>query len=212
MAKHSIPKSGGTSKFRMVVIDAELQEGEIGQLAQAIQGAFGGQRATSVRLNGLVARSLPSPASAEIPAELDSTEAVEDGGVEVTVPAPARQKAQKKIRTPKLDADLHPGVDPSLQAYAEARHVTAATSVLKKFLIVASWLHEDRSGMKVTADRAYTCFRFIGWPFNIDFDQPLRDLRAKNKFLELKQEDKGKGEFSITHLGLDKATKMRVAS
>ena len=31
MAKHSIPKSGGTSKFRMVVIDAELQEGEIGQ-------------------------------------------------------------------------------------------------------------------------------------------------------------------------------------
>ena len=42
MAKPSTPKSGSTSKFRMVVIDAELQEGEISQLAQAIQGAFGG--------------------------------------------------------------------------------------------------------------------------------------------------------------------------
>jgi hypothetical protein len=212
MAKHSIPKSGGTSKFRMVVIDAELQEGEIGQLAQAIQGAFGGQRATAVRLSGSVARSLPSPDSAEIPAELDGAEIVEDGGVAVTVPAPARPKAQKKIRTPNLDADLHPEMDPSFKAYAEARNVTAATAVLTKFLIVASWLHEERSKMKITADRAYTCFRFIGWPFNIDFDQPLRDLRAKNKFLELKPEDKGKGEFSITHLGLNKATKMRVAS
>src|SRR6266478_9866684 len=52
MAKHPMPKSGGTSKFRMVVIDAELQEGEIGQLAQAIQGAFGGQRVAAIRLNG----------------------------------------------------------------------------------------------------------------------------------------------------------------
>jgi hypothetical protein len=212
MAKHSIPKSGGTSKFRMVVIDAELQEGEISQLAQAIQGAFGGQRATAVRLSESVARALPSPDSAEIPAELDGAEIVEDSGVAVTAPAPARPKAQKKIRTPNLDADLHPEVDPSFKAYAEARNVTAATAVLTKFLIVAAWLHEERSGMKITADRAYTCFRFIGWPFSIDFDQPLRDLRAKKKFLELKPEDKGKGEFSITHLGLDKATKMRVAS
>jgi hypothetical protein len=143
---------------------------------------------------------------------LDSIEAGEDGGVTVTVPAPARPKAQKKVRTPKLDADLHPGADPSFKAYAEARNATAATSVLTKFLIVASWLHEERSEMKITADRAYTCFRFIGWPFNIDFDQPLRDLKAKNKFLGLKPEDKGKGEFFITHLGLDRATKMRVAS
>jgi hypothetical protein len=212
MARHSIPKSGGTSKFRIVVIDAEVQEGEIGQLAQAIQGAFGGQRATAVRFNGSAARSLPSPDSGEIPAELDGSEVAEDAGVAVTAPAPVRPKVQKKIRTPNLAADLHPGEDPSFKAYAEARNVTGATSVLKKFLIAASWLHEERSGMKITADRAYTCFRFIGWPFNIDFDQPLRDLRTKNKFLELKPEDKGRGEFSITHLGLDQATKMRVAS
>lgn len=82
----------------------------------------------------------------------------------------------------------------------------------RKFLVVASWLDEERSGMPITADRAYTCFRFIGWPYSIDFDQPLRDLKAKNKFLEQKPEHKGKGEFSVTHLGLDRATKMRVAS
>jgi hypothetical protein len=117
-----------------------------------------------------------------------------------------RLKVQKKFRTPNLDADLHPEADPSFKAYAEARNVTGTTKVLKKFLIVASWLDEERSGMPITADRAYTCFRFIGWPYNIDFDQPLRDLKAKNKFLEQRPEHKGTGEFSVTHLGLDRAT------
>jgi hypothetical protein len=213
MAKHSVPKGSGTSKFRMVVIDAELQEGEIGQLVQAIQGAFSGQRAAPVRPNGPAVGSLPSPEILEIPAELDGAEVAEDAGVAATSPAPARPKSQKKLRTPNLDPNLHPGADPSLKAYAEARNVTATTSVLTKFLTVASWLHEERDGMKMTADRAYTCFRFISWPFNIDFYQPLRDLRAKNyRFLEMKPEDKGKGEFSMTHLGLDKATKMKSAS
>jgi hypothetical protein len=172
----------------MVVIDAELQEGEISQLAQAIQGAFGGQRPTPLRFNGPGVRSLPGPDSDDIPAELDGAEVLEDGPV-VTAPAPTKPKAQKKIRAPNLDTDLHPGGDPSFKAYAEARNVTSTSPVLTKFLIVASWLHDQRSGMKITAARAYTCFRFIEWPYNIDFDQPLRDLRAKNKFLELKPED-----------------------
>jgi hypothetical protein len=195
----------------MVVIDAELQEGEIGQLAQAIQGAFGGRRVIDARLNGPVSRSLPGPDSGEAPTELDGVpvaEVVEHAGPADTEPPPARPKVQKKIRTPNLDADLDPGEDPSLKAYADARNVTGSTSVLTKFLIAASWLHEQRNGMSITADRAYTCFRFVGWPCNIDFYQPLRDLRAKNKFLDLK----GKGEFSVNLLGLDKASKMRVAS
>jgi hypothetical protein len=167
---------------------------------------------TAVRPNGSAARLLPSPDSGEIPAELDGAEVIEDARASVIAPAPARPKGQKKIRTPNLDADLHPEEDPSFKVYADARNVTGATSVLMKFLIVASWLHEERSGMNITAGRAYTCFRFIGWSYNIDFDQPLRDLRSKNKFLDLKPEHRGKGEFTITHLGLDRATKMRVAS
>jgi hypothetical protein len=164
-----------------------------------------------VRLNGSAARSLPSPGSEETPAELDGDEFVEDAEEAVTTPAPSRPKAQKKIRTPSLDNDLHPGTDSSFQAYAEARNVTSATAVLMKFLIVASWLHEERSETYITADRAFTCFRFVKWPFNIDFDQPLRDLKRKN-FIEQKPDHKGKGEFTVTHLGLDRATKMKVAS
>jgi hypothetical protein len=197
----------------MVVIDAELQEGEISQLAQAIQGAFGGQRTGIVSVNGSSARSLPSPDSGMIAAELDTGEIVEDAGETMTERAPAKPKAPKKPRTPNLDGDLHPGEDPSLEAYATARGVTGASPVLRKFLVVAAWLHEQRHETKINADRAYTCFRFIGWPSNIDFDQPLRDLsRSNSQCLELKPEDKGKGEFTITHLGLAKANKMRVAS
>jgi hypothetical protein len=199
----------------MVVIDAELQEGEISQLAQAIQGAFGGQpRATAVSLNGSAARSLLSPETGVAPAvELDGGEIIEDGGASMTAPTPTRPKVPKKLRTPNLDNDLHPGEDLSLKAYADARNIAPASPVLRKFLVVAAWLHEQRSGMKITADRAFTCFRFVGWSSNIDFDQPLRDLsRSNSQCLELKPEDKGKGEFTITHFGLDKVNKMRVAS
>jgi hypothetical protein len=212
MARHSTIRGGGTSKFRMVVIDAELQDGEIAQLAQAIQGAFGVQRAAVARLNGPALNPLPSPDTIDLSVQPDGAEAAMDAEAGTAPVPPVKPKAPKKIRTPKLISDLHPGENPSFKPYAETRGVTAQASVLKKFLIVAAWLHEERSGMKITADRAYTCFRFIGWPFNIDFYQPLRDLRAKSKYLELKPEDKGKGEFSITHLGLNKATEMRLAS
>jgi hypothetical protein len=89
-------------------------------------------------------RLLPSPDSGEIPGEPDGAELVEDGPV-VTPPAPTRPKAQKKIRTPNLDNELHPGEHPSFKAYAEPRNVTGASPVLTKFLIVASWLHEERA-------------------------------------------------------------------
>ena len=214
MAWHSVPKNGSASKFRMVVIDAELQEGGIGQLAQAIQGAFGGQRVTAVRLKGPATKSLLNPDSVEPSAELDGADVVEDVGVvdaEPPLPKPKAQRAPKKIRTPSLDTDLNPGADPSFKACADASNVTSATSVLTKFLIVAAWLHEERGRMNITADRAYTCFRFAKWPFNVDFEQPLGDLKSKSNYLELKPESKGKGEFSITHLGLDKATKMKAS-
>src|SRR5437763_13666248 len=103
----------------MVVIDAELQEGEISHLAQAIQGAFGGQsRATTVSLNGSAARSLPSPDTGVVPAvELGGGQIIEDGGASMTAPTSPRPKAPKKLRTPNLDSDLHAGGDPSLTAY-----------------------------------------------------------------------------------------------
>src|SRR5271168_4668679 len=111
MAKHSISKSGGTSRFRMVVIDAELQEGEISQLAQAIQGAFGAQRVTSVRVNGSATRSLPSSDLGEISGSLDAAEdelVVDDAGTEVVALTPAKPRAQKKLRTPNLDNEVNP--------------------------------------------------------------------------------------------------------
>ena len=121
----------------------------------------------------------------------------------VIASTPQRPKSPKKMRTPELVNDLHPGTNPPFKTYADARGVSAGTSVISKFLVVASWLFEERSETPVTADRVFTCFRFVRWPFNIDFDQPLRDLKRKN-FLE----QKGKATFSITHLGLDQTTKM----
>ena len=170
MAKPSTPKSGGTSKFRMVVIDAELQEGEISQLAQAIQGAFGGQRVTTVRVNGTPARSLLNLESGDISAEPQDNKLPDDAMelAPTTEPPTSKPRVQKKVRTPNLDKELRPDMDPPLKAYTDARNVTASSPVITKFLVVASWLHEERSETPITADRAFTCFRFIKWSYGID--------------------------------------------
>ena len=121
MVKHSTPKSGGTSKFRMVVIDAELQEGEIGQLAQAIQGAFGGQRVTAVRLNGPAVRSLPSPEPEEIFAELGGGEVAEDAVELVMEPVPPRPN-------PTASLILHDGLLTHLSATGASRQSVRQSS------------------------------------------------------------------------------------
>ncbi|MFZ2005678.1 MAG: hypothetical protein WAV02_11365, partial [Stellaceae bacterium] len=187
------------------------QEGEIGQLAHAIQGAFGDHR-NSARTNGAAVRSLSAPQLAELPAEENDGEVVDHVEPEVATPASPRTRAPRKMRSPKLDLELHPEVEPSLKAYAEARNVTASASVLMKFLAIAAWLHEERAEMKINANRAFTCFRFMEWPFDINFYQPLADLRSKRDFLDLKSEDRANGDYTITHLGLARAAKMKTTS
>lgn len=62
MAKASA-KAGGTSRIRFVMFDAEVADGEIGQITQAIQNALRGPAQ-------VIARRLPPP-----PAALNAPEA-----------------------------------------------------------------------------------------------------------------------------------------
>jgi len=209
MAKSSVAK--GTSKVRLFYMEADLQEGEITQVAQMIQHALGG-RGTVQRLNGPAARVLPAPVD-DAPHEVDgAAEVIDAAEIDEASPAPAKPRRQRKIRNPNLDHSLHPDVEPTFKAYADARNISSGTNRLTKFLVVAAWLHEERNQTPITGDRAFTCFRFIKWPYGIDFDQPLRDLKLKRNFLDQSPEQKGKGEYSITHLGLDHVNKMKVGS
>jgi hypothetical protein len=207
MAKGPVPR-GGTSKVKLFYMEADLQEGEITQIAQMIQNTLGG-RATVQRLNGPSARSLPSPVNGEAH-ELDgSAEIIEDAEVEEAAPTPAKARAERSIRTPNLDSAVKPDDDPSFADYIRGMDVK---SYAKKILAAAAWLQEQRNGMAITGDRAFTCFRFVEWPTkDVDFDQPLRNYKSM-KLFEQGGDQKGTGEYSINDLGLKKAAKMRTGS
>lgn len=197
MSRRPQSPTSSPSRIRFIMVDAEISNGDLGQVTQAIQNALRPQQAVGIKK---YISTTTSPQDAGEPAEAElvdpgpdmDTEPVEDALR--TADQSPRARAPRKIRTPKvLEIDLV--TEPSLESYAKK---VAPTSDRKRFLTIAAWFHLHRGGIPVTADHVYTCYRHLKWPSNIkDFSQPLRDLK-RDQYLELK----GKGEFSINHLGL----------
>lgn len=196
MAKGSV-KSGGMSRIRVVMFDAEIADGEIGPFTQAIQTALRGPAPLTVQ-------RLPSPSkpqdmnggSPEAEIEVDQDDAANDAASE----AP-RQRAQRKpAPTPNvIDIDMNREV--SLASFAQGKDTE---SHHKRFLVAAAWLKEHRSIDAVSPDHIYTCYRSIGWPTNIpDFGQPLRALKVKKYFTQPE-----KGLYAINHIGLAHVKKL----
>jgi len=192
MAKQAA-RSGGTSRIRFVMFDAEVPEGEIGQLTQAMQKALLGT--TPMTVQRVVAPAVLKAPDAngrelEPDVEVDQEDEIIDAA-----PTP-RQPRQKRTvsKMPKvLTIDMESDV--SLAAFAQGKD---SGSQHKKFLIAAAWLAEHRATPAVNEDHIFTCFKSIGWPINIaDFSQPLRDLKAKRQFFE-----KTERGYEINHLGL----------
>jgi hypothetical protein len=184
------------------MVDAEIAEGDVGPITQAIQNALRSPSSGTVhRLQPPVAKSNPQENNGgnESQAGLDLDDHAEV--VEVAAPEPRQSRARRTVsRIPNVVAvDMNEEV--SLASFA---HGKDAKSQHKKYLIAAAWLKEHRAIDAVTDDHIYTCFKSMGWPTNIpDFSQPLRDLKAKHRFFE--KTDKG---YEINHLGLDFVNKL----
>jgi len=202
MAKNSTAKSGGTSRIRFVMVDAEIADGDIGQITQAIQNALRGPAQAPI-----VKRiTAPAPANGN-GAEVHELEPADEENDDIEViessPQPARQPRTAKRsapRTPKIvTIDMNEPV--SLATFAQGKD---AKSQHKKYMIAAAWLKEHRDIPAVTGDHIYTCFRSMGWSTNIsDFGQPLRDLKFKLQYFD--KSDKG---YEINHIGLDFVKKL----
>ena len=194
MAK-AAAKVGGTSRIRFVMFDAEVAEGEIGQITQAIQNALRGPSQVSVqRLPNPTALKAPEANGHDQSADVEAPSDEEILDVTPT-PAPRQPRARRTVaKMPKvISIDMESDV--SFASFANGKD---AGSQHKKFLIVAAWLAEHRNTPAVTEDHVFTCFKSIGWPLNIpDFGQPLRDIKTKRQFFE--KSDKG---YEINHLGL----------
>ncbi len=195
MARVSV-KSGGMSRIRFVMFDAEIADGEIGPITQAIQNALRGPTPVAVQ-------RLPSPKVQDTNGSAPEPEVEveqDDPIIDATSEAPRQRAPRKPAPTPNVvEIDMNEGV--SLASFAQGKD---AKSHHKKYLISAAWLAEHRNIAAVSVDHIYTCYRSMNWSTNIpDFAQPLRELKAKKFFTQPE-----KGLYSINHIGLDYVKKL----
>lgn len=198
MAKSTTGKTAGTSKIRFIMVEAEIADGDIGQITQAIQNALKNSSVTTQRIAG------PSVKAITRETEIDEDDVVEEAEA-IEIETPVRQPRPKVQRAAKpapevLNLDMTSEV--SLASYVEG---TNPKSTLKRYLLIAAWFKEHRAVAAVTAAHIYTGFRTLKWSVNIpDFSQPLRDLKAA-KYMTVPE----KGHYAINHLGIAEVEGLR---
>jgi hypothetical protein len=203
MAKNSTVRTGGPARVRLVVLDAEIPDGDLAAFNQVLQNALRGPGTTIVqqRVNGSTTKTLTHQPAAEIVAEVEEVadDLNEDETDVVSQPAKPRAKRSPPRSPNVVKIDMNAPI--SLATFAQGKD---AKSQHKKYMISSAWLKECRDIDAVTGDHIFTCFKSMGWSTNIvDFTQPLRVLKAKYKFFE--KSDKG---YEINHIGLDHVTKL----
>lgn len=198
MAKNSGGRASTPSRIRFVMVEAELGDGDIGQITQAIQNALRSPATSSVKR--LAATTAVNSATYEPEIESETND-VEENEIIDERPTPAKARGPRKASPEPDIVEIDMNSDVSLASFAQGKD---AKSQHKKYLIAAAWLKEHRGIAGVTAGHIYTCFRSMGWSTNIpDFWQPLRDLKAKKYFSR-----NDKNEYEINHIGLDYVKKL----
>ncbi len=200
MAKGTTSKSTGTSKIRFIMVEAEIADGDIGQITQAIQNALrtSSPATTPQRLAMPGLKAVARENETDDEEEFDEAEVVE---VDV-IPKPPRQRTTRTAKpAPEvLELDMTSGT--SLAAFVEG---TNPKSHAKRFLMIAAWFKEHRETPTITAAHVYTGYRTLKWPVGIpDFSQPLRDLKG-DQYMTTPE----KGNYAINHLGIAEVDKLR---
>jgi hypothetical protein len=189
----------GTSKIRFIVLEAEIDGGDLSEITSAIQNALKPKSTVEQRI-------IQIEGKATIP-DIDFDEVIYEP-FEDDVPSPTTKKraapAQKRTFSTPTVVDVDWKIEPSIEAFMSDH---AASSTADKYLSVLAWFN-DKAGIEaVTSNHVYTAFRKLGWSTAIkDFSQPLRDLKVQQVIT-----GGGKDGFKINHLGLDRISKLSTA-
>lgn len=179
MAKQTSSR-GGTSRIRFIVVEAELQDGELAQVTQVLQNAFKTQQIFPARPQA--ARITSNQVIDDESLEQSDEQGVEEEFVDQVISPTQRppRKARSAAKVPNVVNDIDPKTDPSLKSFVAEYDVKSG---FEKYLVIGLWLRDARSTNVFTVDHVYTCFKLLGWSTNSsDFSKPLRNL-ADNKFL-----------------------------
>jgi hypothetical protein len=195
-------KSGGTSRIKFIMLDAEIADDQIQSVTQAIANAL--RPATPPapkRLPAAAPQLNGNGADHEDNDQSDLFEALEEEEAVDVTPAPARPKVPRKA--PKAP-DIVPIEMNEPVSFADFAAGKKNDSLHKKYLIASAWLYEHRSTPIITDGHIYTCFRSIGWSTaHNDFGQPLRELKTRKFFTT-----PSRGNYEINHIGLDYVKKL----
>jgi hypothetical protein len=198
------PKSTGTSRIKLIVLDAEVADDQIHTLTQALTNALRGPvQAPALR------RMPPAPqlnGHAEVddePGLFDNVE--DDDSVEVVTPKPRSTAPRKAAPTPDvLPIDFNAYEVPLATFVAGYK----PESHLRRYLVAAAWFHEHGGVQKVTPAHIYSAYRWLKWPLDVkDFAQPLRDLKAQQLLTSTE-----KGTYTLHHVGLQRVAEMKNGS
>lgn len=196
MAKTTV-KTAGPSRVRFIMLDAELNDGDLSQITQAIQNALAPIKQSPARLvtGNISLKKVVQETDAE---EVEADEITDEEDQSEVVQPVARARGPRKYKSPKvLDLDLTSAV--SLEEYARSKKTD--TDVARN-LVIAAWFKQFRSMDTITADHVYTCYRAMSWPTAIsDFAKPLKNLKQRQLF------DGKDGSYSINHLGIARVEK-----
>jgi hypothetical protein len=198
MAKST--KSTGTSRIKLIVLDAEVADDQIHTLTQALTNALRGSNPIQPR------RLAPIPAlngHVEEPEESDPNEEFEDG--EITEVAPTKPKSttpRKTVVTPELlDIDFN-SYEVPLAAYAAGYKTDGQNA---RYLVACAWFQEHGGVTKVTPSHVYSAFKWLKWtPSAKDFAQPMRQLKSDELLGSAE-----KGTYTINHVGLKRVAELK---
>jgi hypothetical protein len=202
MAKNT--KSSGTSRIKLIVLDAEVADDQIHTLTQALTNALRGPTSAPAL------RRLPSTPQlnghaeaeeADEPGLFDNME--EEDSVEVAPKRPRSNGARKAAPTPEiLPIDFNAYNVPLATFAAEYK----TESHQARYLVAAAWFHEHGGVSKVTPAHIYSAYRWLKWPLTMkDFGQPLRDLKSDQLFTSTE-----KGTYTLHHVGLQRVAELKI--
>jgi len=203
MAKST--NKGGTSRVRFIMLEAEGPEGDLAQIAQAIQNALRPPQGTVQRVisaPSVVSGALPSPDGEVFDGDTDEAEDVSANGADAG-PQKIRKPRQRKTTVPQA----YEFTSEAVASWKEFAGDTAVSNDTDRYLTVAAWMHDHHNNDPVTVGHVYSCFRIMKWSVDIpDFGSPLRQAK-KRQYLN----SAGRAAYTITQLGLQRIEDLRKA-
>jgi hypothetical protein len=177
---------GGNSKIRFIMLEADLNGGDLTQITQAISNAL--RPATSLPPMRVIAPPMSGPVVNGAPpngANADETDADVETPIEaVNDGAAMTPKSQRKrsYREPKIidGLDVTGNSGTTWVQFATAK---APKSKAKRFLTAMTWFKNHGGKAAIGIDEVYTAFRTPGvdWPYAFpDYDSVFRGLVAQD--------------------------------